>query len=163
MNGGGIFTNDNALALLLAGLTLTYLLLALILVLGTSRSRALQLVNVRTDELQYQAFHDPLTGLPNRALILDRINQMMARARSEHTTMATFFLDLDNFKDINDTLGHRCGDELLTAVGARLSGVIREGDTMGRLLEAMNSVMVVSGASLAGGVDAISKRLFLAL
>jgi diguanylate cyclase (GGDEF)-like protein len=162
VKGGGILADRNALVLLLAGLALTYLLGALILVLGTSRSRALQLVHQRTDELRYQAFHDPLTGLPNRALILDRISQMMARARREHTTMAAFFLDLDNFKDINDTLGHKCGDELLFAVGARLNGVIRQGDTIGRL-GGDEFVMVVSGESLALGVDSISSRIASAL
>ncbi len=79
------------------------------MLLGTSRSRALELVAERTEELRHQAFHDPLTGLPNRALILDRIAHMMAHARREHTTPAALFLDLDNFKDINDTLGHRVG------------------------------------------------------
>jgi len=84
-------------------------------------------------ELRHQALHDALTGLPNRALILDRIGQMLARGRRQFGPVAVLFLDLDNFKDINDTLGHRAGDELLRAVGVRLASAIREADTAGRL------------------------------
>lgn len=154
--------SPDALVLLFGGLALTYLLATLIFVLGTSRSRALLLLSERTNELRHQAYHDPLTGLPNRALVLDRINQLMARARREHTTMAAFFLNIDNFKEINDTLGRPCGDELLAAVAARLLGVIREEDTVGRL-GGDEFVMVASGESMAHGVEAISKRIFAAL
>jgi diguanylate cyclase (GGDEF)-like protein len=160
--GTGILVNGDALSLLLVGLALSFLLAALIFVLGTSRSRALELVHERTDELQYQAFHDPLTGLPNRSLILQRMGQMVAKAREDHTTMATFFLDLDDFKDINDTLGHRSGDELLAEVGARLSGALRQGDTVGRL-GGDEFVMVTAGTSTATGVEAIAARLFAVL
>ncbi len=119
--GSGLIVTSTVLWLLIAGLLLSLLLGALIYVLGTSRSRALDLVDERTDELRHQALHDALTGLPNRALILDRIGQMLARSRREHLPVAVLFLDLDNFKDINDTLGHRAGDDLLVAVGVRLS------------------------------------------
>ena len=115
---------DSALSLLLG---------VLIYVLGTSRSRALVLVDERTQELHHLALHDPLTDLPNRALILDRIDQMLARSRREYTPVAVFFLDLDNFKDVNDTLGHAAGDQLLAAVAARLTSAIRQEDTVGRL------------------------------
>ncbi len=133
VTGSGILTNRNALLMMVSGIAFCLLLGLLLYVLGTSRSRALELVDERTVELRYQAFHDSLTGLPNRALILDRIDQMMARARRSHTTVAVLYLDIDNFKDINDTLGHRAGDELLAGVGTRLAGVLREGDTVGRL------------------------------
>jgi predicted signal transduction protein with EAL and GGDEF domain len=95
------------------GIVFCLLLGAMIYVLGTSRSRAVELVAERTHELRHQALHDPLTGLPNRALILDRIEHMQARARRQHTPIATLFIDLDDFKDINDTLGHGAGDEEL--------------------------------------------------
>ena len=87
----------------------------------------------REAELAFMATHDPLTNLPNRTLIVDRIGQMTARAAREGTSVAALFIDLDNFKTINDTLGHGVGDELLKAVAARLQGVVREVDALGRL------------------------------
>ncbi len=126
VDGSSVFANPNALALLLAGFVLGLLLGALIYVLGTGRSRALALVDERTSELHHLALHDSLTALPNRALILDRIDQMLARSRREHTPVAVLFLDLDNFKDVNDTLGHAAGDQLLAGVAARLTNAIRQ-------------------------------------
>jgi diguanylate cyclase (GGDEF)-like protein len=87
----------------------------------------------RDAELAFLATHDPLTGLPNRTLILDRTEQTLARARRNGKPAAALFIDLDNFKDINDTLGHSAGDELLQAVAARLRGVTRDSDALGRL------------------------------
>jgi predicted signal transduction protein with EAL and GGDEF domain len=86
-----------------------------------------------TKELRHQALHDSLTGLPNRTLIIDRVAQMLARARRSNVTTGALFIDIDNFKDINDTLGHRVGDELLTEVATRLTSALRETDTVGRL------------------------------
>ncbi len=114
---GGLFHNGAALALAMGGIFLSIVLGLLIFILGTGRFRALELVHERTDELQFQALHDPLTRLPNRALILDRIEQMLARARRSHLPAGVMLLDLDNFKDTNDTLGHSAGDQLLVAVG----------------------------------------------
>ena len=158
MTGGGVLTNRNALVLLLADIAFSLLLGALVYVLGTSRSRALQMVHERTDQLRYQALHDSLTGLPNRALILDRTGQMLARARREHTPAAAMFLDLDNFKDINDTLGHNVGDQLLAAAGARLASALREGDTVGRL-GGDEFVVLVEGTSLAAGAEVVAERI----
>jgi diguanylate cyclase (GGDEF)-like protein len=109
-------------------------------------------------ELRHQALHDALTGLPNRALILDRIGQMLARGRRQYSPVAVLFLDLDNFKDINDTLGHRAGDELLVAVGARLASAIREADTAGRL-GGDEFVVLTEGASLAAGAGVVAERI----
>jgi len=162
VTGAGLLANRNALMLLIGALALCWLLGLLIYVLGTSRSRALELVHERTVELRYQAFHDSLTGLPNRALILDRINQMMARARRSDATVAALFLDLDNFKDINDTLGHRAGDELLVGVGTRLAGVLREGDTVGRL-GGDEFVLLAEGSSQADIGHTVAQRIFAAL
>src|SRR6476660_8021415 len=84
-------------------------------------------------ELAFLATHDPLTGLPNRTLILDRVEQMLARSQRHQTPVAALFVDLDNFKSINDTLGHGVGDELLRAVAARLEAAVRGADALGRL------------------------------
>lgn len=154
----GVFGNFNSLSLLLAGILLSLLVALLLFVLGTSRSRALHLVKERTDQLQHQALHDSLTGLPNRALILDRIDQMLSRARRQHTDVAALFLDLDNFKDINDTLGHRAGDELLASVGIRLTSAVRESDTVGRL-GGDEFVVLAEGVSLEAGVDVVAGRI----
>ncbi len=161
-SGDGTFTDRYALALLLAGIVVSLSLGIVLYVLGTSRSRALQLVRERTDELHHQAFHDSLTGLPNRALILDRAGQMLARARREQSPIAAFFLDLDDFKDINDTLGHKAGDQLLSGVGARLGDILREGDTVGRL-GGDEFVVLAEGASLRTGAEVVAERILDAL
>ena len=82
--------------------------------------------------LARQALHDPLTGLPNRELMLDRLNVAVARSRRRPTSLALLFLDLDGFKRVNDTLGHEVGDELLVEVARRLQAVLRPGDTVSR-------------------------------
>ncbi len=78
------------------------------------------------------AFHDTLTGLPNRALFDDRIRQTMATAKRYGRGFAVMFLDLDRFKEVNDTLGHAAGDRLLQLVAGRLRATLRESDTVGR-------------------------------
>ena len=159
---GSLFGDDDALALLLVGALLSALLGALIYVLGTGRGRAIEVVNERTDQLQHQALHDSLTGLPNRALLLDRMTQLLARARRGQSTCAVMFLDLDDFKDINDTLGHEAGDELLVAVSARLSETLRSGDTVGRL-GGDEFILLVEGAELDEGLEAAANRMLGAL
>jgi len=83
-------------------------------------------------ELRHQALHDPLTGLPNRTLFLDRLTVAIPRAVRRGRSVAVLFLDLDNFKLINDSRGHRAGDELLRALAARLDAALRPGDTVAR-------------------------------
>ena len=84
-------------------------------------------------ELTHLAFHDNLTGLSNKALFLDRLAHSMERHRRESTMNAVLFIDLDDFKTVNDSLGHSTGDELLIAVSHRISGSLRPGDTAARL------------------------------
>jgi diguanylate cyclase (GGDEF)-like protein/PAS domain S-box-containing protein len=84
------------------------------------------------NQLSHQAHHDALTGLPNRILFIDRAQQAIAQAHRHHTYVALLFLDLDWFKLINDTLGHTIGDQVLRAIGERLSACLREGDTVSR-------------------------------
>jgi two-component system cell cycle response regulator len=83
--------------------------------------------------LESLALHDVLTGLPNRRLLMDRLSLAIAHARRNKRTMAVMFLDLDGFKQINDTLGHDAGDTLLSLVAARLVAAVRQEDTVARL------------------------------
>jgi diguanylate cyclase (GGDEF)-like protein len=83
--------------------------------------------------LEAQALHDALTGLANRRLLTDRISAMLANARRNKGSMAVVFLDLDDFKHVNDTQGHLVGDTLLKMVAGRLSAAVREEDTVARL------------------------------
>jgi len=85
------------------------------------------------EELAYMATHDSLTGLPNRTLFSDRLTMALTQARRSQKNLAVMLLDLDYFKDVNDTLGHGVGDQLLRAVGNRLSGLLRKGDTIARI------------------------------
>ena len=84
------------------------------------------------EQLTHQAFHDPVTGLANRALFAERVRHAIARTRREHHSVAVVFLDLDDFKTINDSLGHAAGDEVLVEVAKRLATSIRASDTAAR-------------------------------
>jgi diguanylate cyclase (GGDEF)-like protein/PAS domain S-box-containing protein len=85
------------------------------------------------EELAYMATHDSLTGLPNRTLFTDRLTMALVQARRSQKKLAVMLLDLDYFKNVNDTLGHGVGDQLLSAVGHRLQGLLRRGDTVARI------------------------------
>jgi diguanylate cyclase (GGDEF)-like protein len=128
----------------------------------TERKRADEELTRRQHELAFLATHDALTGLPNRTLILDRVEQMLRRSRRDHTPLAALFIDLDSFKAINDTLGHAAGDKLLQAVASRLTAVVRETDAVGRL-GGDEFVVVASELSLATGPELIAERLLEAL
>jgi len=108
--------------------------------------------------LSHRALHDPLTGLANRQLILDRADRMLVRARRDGQPVAALFVDLDNFKDANDSLGHEAGDRLLQAVASRLVGLLRSSDTVGRL-GGDEFVVLAEGISLADGPKAIAERI----
>ena len=147
-----------AIAVLVCGVLISLLVFVLVRVLAHGRAHALRLVAEKTDQLRYQAVHDALTGLPNRALILDRAQQLIARARRDRTQAAAMFLDLDNFKTVNDSFGHAVGDELLRAVALRISGVLREPDTVGRL-GGDEFVVLVESEAHAARVELIAERL----
>jgi diguanylate cyclase (GGDEF)-like protein/PAS domain S-box-containing protein len=110
------------------------------------------------EQLRHQALHDPLTGLANRALLLDRAEQMLAAARRHGGTCAALFLDLDDFKEINDGLGHSAGDELLVAVGERLATAARAADTVGRL-GGDEFVVLVEQRTTPGAAVVLAERL----
>ena len=85
-------------------------------------------------QAQHLAFHDALTGLPNRALFVDRLDRCLAEVRrNPERRIALLYLDLDRFKQVNDTLGHPAGDELIREVGRRISSLVRESDTVARI------------------------------
>jgi diguanylate cyclase (GGDEF)-like protein len=158
----GPSANLQALVVFLAGLIASLLLCALVIVLARSRERALSMVREKTGQLRHQALHDALTGLPNRVLALDRAEQMLARSRRHDLPVAALYVDLDGFKDVNDTFGHAAGDELLRIVSARLQSVIREGDTAARLA-GDEFIVLVDGSTLDAGPELVAERLLEAL
>ena len=99
--------------------------------LGVTRDITLR--KMTEDEIKHLAFYDPLTRLPNRRLLLDRLRQALASSIRSKREGALLFIDLDNFKTLNDTLGHNVGDLLLQQVAQRLATCVREGDTVARL------------------------------
>lgn len=114
------------------------------------------------DRLHHLAHHDPLTQLPNRVLLMDRLEQSLAHARRAGSGVLVVYLDLDNFKTINDTLGHAAGDRVLTEVGARLTGVLRDSDTASRI-GGDEFVLVCPTADAAADGARIEARLRTAL
>ncbi|HUF99651.1 MAG TPA: bifunctional diguanylate cyclase/phosphodiesterase [Ilumatobacter sp.] len=156
-----VVDNRTALMLLGAGIALSALA-AIGLVLATGRARALRLVAERTGELRHQALHDALTGLPNRALIMDRIEQLLARNRRLGTSGAALYIDLDDFKSVNDTLGHQAGDQLLVAVAARIAGELRDADTVGRM-GGDEFVVLIDGATTDVAPERVAERLLQAM
>jgi diguanylate cyclase (GGDEF)-like protein len=111
------------------------------LIVGTFASRVRQ----GADTLNFQAFHDSLTGLANRALFLERVNCALRRAEGREEQVAVLFLDIDDFKMVNDSLGHPTGDQLLTAFARSLDSLTRDGDTLARLGGDEFAVLVASG------------------
>ena len=101
-------------------------------------------------QIEQLAFYDVLTGLPNRRLLLDRLHRATLAAARAHSRAALFFIDLDNFKDLNDTLGHDIGDQLLVHVAQRLKGCVREADTVARF-GGDEFVVLVEGLSVDTG------------
>ncbi len=107
----------------------------------------------------HQSFHDSLTGLPNRLLLLDRLSQATAHRERLHVQVAVLFLDLDHFKEVNDSLGHAAGDRLLQVVSERLSANVREGDTVARVGGDEFVIMLVDLHQLADAAQVADKIL----
>jgi diguanylate cyclase (GGDEF)-like protein len=126
------------------------------------RKRAEGELENRQQELAFLATHDTLTGLPNRALILDRVEQMLRRAQRDRTAIAALFIDLDNFKNVNDTFGHEMGDELLRGVAARLGATLRGSDSVGRL-GGDEFVVIAADQALENGPEMVAERLLASL
>ena len=130
---------------------------------GLAAQASIAISNARlVDQIRFQAMHDPLTGLPNRSLILDRVEQMLVRARRTNVATAALFIDLDGFKGVNDTLGHAVGDHLLRAVTARLAVTMRESDSVGRL-GGDEFIVLVDGATMDAGPELVAERLLSVL
>jgi diguanylate cyclase (GGDEF)-like protein/PAS domain S-box-containing protein len=110
------------------------------------------------EQLKYQAFHDALTGLPNRLFFQDRISQQVAAARLDGATAGVLFVDLDDFKVVNDTMGHGVGDELLVATAVRLFGLIRECDTAARL-GGDEFALLIANAPDSAAVEAVADQV----
>ena len=111
-----------------------------------------------SEQARVAALHDALTGLPNRPLILQLIEHALRASRRSHTLSAVMFIDLDRFKEVNDTHGHQVGDQLLIAVAERLTRLVRPGDTVGRL-SGDEFVILCEGLPNASSVDSLAVRL----
>ena len=114
------------------------------------------------DKMAYLAHHDFLTNLPNRVLLNDRIAQAMTQTLRHRSLLALFFLDLDNFKNINDSLGHECGDLLLQSVSERLLGCVRDSDTVSRQ-GGDEFIILLSDCEDVQAITAIADKVQLAL
>ncbi len=136
---------------LLGGLLLLYLGLFRVVQGASKRLRR------HAAENKHQALHDALTGLPNRTLFHDRIEQALRRSRRERVLGAALLIDLDRFKEVNDTLGHQKGDLLLKDIGARLRASLRDSDTIARLGGDEFGVLLPTLDSAAGAVSAAEK------
>jgi diguanylate cyclase (GGDEF)-like protein/PAS domain S-box-containing protein len=127
-------------------------------IFNVSRRKAAEEARDRAEaELRYQALHDPLTGLPNRTLVLERAQQLLASAETA-AEVAVLFIDLDDFKRINDELGHRAGDELLQRAAERLMRTVRVSDTIGRV-GGDEFIVILEGHSVAKRATEIARRV----
>jgi diguanylate cyclase (GGDEF)-like protein len=133
VQGRSILADGTAMLILLCGSSLSVLVGLVLALLGTSRARAILLAAQKTSEVAHLGLHDGLTDLPNRTLVMDRISHALARATRGALGVSVLFIDVDEFKAINDTFGHGPGDEVLCTIGSRLRSVLRDSDTVGRL------------------------------
>jgi diguanylate cyclase (GGDEF)-like protein/PAS domain S-box-containing protein len=111
------------------------------------------------EQLAHQAFHDPITGLANRALFRDRVDHALERQTRDDQPVSVLFMDLDDFKTINDSLGHAAGDRMLTEVGERLKGCLRAADTAARLGGDEFAILLEGGEEGLGAADVADRIL----
>lgn len=141
-----------------AGLVLSILLTMLVWITINSRTQALRLAEAMTEKLRHAAQHDALTGLPNRALFADRLDQEIARSKRQESNFALIFMDLDNFKPINDNFGHAVGDQVLQIIAKRLLNCIRAEDTVGRV-GGDEFVMLLAGLSTTESILNLTEKI----
>lgn len=145
-DGQGWTQRQHAVATLIAQLATSCL------TLGEEQVRAAEM----TDALEYRATHDELTGLPNRSLLLDRLDHALLADARQPGVVAVMFVDIDAFKELNDSFGHAHGDSVLVSVARQLSGAVRAGDTVGRL---GGDEFLVICENLMGTASEIERRL----
>jgi diguanylate cyclase (GGDEF)-like protein len=133
----------------------------IVVVLRSLQKRDIQLAH-KHEHIEHLAHYDVLTGLPNRALFLDRLHQSIALAKRNEIELALMFMDLDGFKKINDTLGHHSGDLLLIAVSERLKKCVRESDTLARL-GGDEFTITLSGIDKVGDISMFAQKVIDAL
>jgi diguanylate cyclase (GGDEF)-like protein len=112
--------------------------------------------------LEHMAQHDQLTGLPNRTLFLDHLHSALARAHREKTSLAVLYLDLDDFKQVNDIHGHTVGDQLLQEMARRMTRCVRESDTVGRI-GGDEFIVLLDGIRQPGDADMVTGKILAAL
>ncbi len=122
----------------------------------------IRLRKAEQDAIRQLAFHDPLTQLPNRRLLDDRLQQALMQARRDQKRLALMFIDLDNFKPVNDDFGHQAGDQMLEAVARRLQACVRESDTVARI-GGDEFVVLLSVVESAQDALAVAEKISLAL
>ncbi|MEI2264089.1 putative bifunctional diguanylate cyclase/phosphodiesterase [Erwinia sp. CGal63] len=125
-------------------------------------SQSLLQLSASEAQAQHLAFHDVLTGLPNRALVEERLTQALGKLNRSEENIALLLLDLDRFKQVNDTYGHHAGDELIIDVGHRLSELVREKDTVGRL-GGDEFVVIVEGVTAPQAIQQLCERIITSL
>jgi diguanylate cyclase (GGDEF)-like protein len=145
---GTLSAKDMKIAQTLADVAASYLL----------NAWAHETARATTDQLRESTLHDALTGLPNRLLLRDRLEHAALRGRRSQRAAAILFADLDGFKAVNDTYGHRVGDELLVAVARRLTHALRPGDTLARI-SGDEFVFLCEDLDEPADVDALSQRI----
>jgi diguanylate cyclase (GGDEF)-like protein len=160
----GLGHDGGALALLVAGCVLSILLGLLLFVLAEAEPPATVTASAPSaPEEPAEDLHDPLTGLPNRALMLDRAECMLARSvRQSGLLVGALFIDIDWFADVNERLGREAGDQILKIVAERLDAVVRAGDTVGRL-GSDEFVLLVETAARGARLDSLARRVVEAL